>query len=111
MRWVWAGNQCTLQAFGEILSPAVQAHLSLAAGGPVELNAACYIIVKDGVIDQECIPHYDFYASELPRGSAFTLMTPMSSRHPSCVGGLEFWPWIGPDNPHRDSDDAFRWDS
>lgn len=110
MRWLWAGDSHTLDAFAKILSPELQTDLSPVVGGPVDLNAACYIIVRNGVTDQECVPHYDFYSPEFPRTSVFTLMTPMSPGHPVTVGGLEFWPWNGPDKSHKDTDYAFRYD-
>ncbi|CAE8629395.1 unnamed protein product [Polarella glacialis] len=111
MRWLWACDSDTLDVFGKLINPEVQGHFLQAAGGPVEINAACYIIVKDGVTDKECVPHYDFYSPEIPRAAAFSLMTPMAAAHPQCVGGLEFWAWgEGADKAHKDSESAFRSD-
>lgn len=110
MRWLWAVDSHTLDVFGKIITPEVQGHFSHVAGGPAEINAACYIVVRNGVTDSECVPHYDFYSSDIPRSAAFTLMTPLSAGHPQCVGGLECWPWVGPDKAHKDSEMAFQSD-
>lgn len=111
MRWLWAADSHTLDVFDRIVTPEIQTHLLYTAGGIVETNAACYVVVKDGVTDKECVPHYDFYSSGIPRAAAFSLMTPMSAAHPQCVGGLEFWPWAGADKAHKDSETAFRRDT
>ena len=114
MRWLWAVDSHTLDLFGEVITPDFQRHFSHVAGSAVEVNAACYVVVRNGVTDRECVPHYDFFSSSIPRAAAFSLMTPMSAAHPPRgVGGLEFWPWTSTTcaDTHRDSETAFRCDT
>merc|ERR1712054_264637 len=54
MRWLNVGNSKALSAFSRILAPQVRHHLSLAAGGPVDVNTACYIILRGGAMEEEC---------------------------------------------------------
>lgn len=110
MCWLNTGTSYTLDAFSNILAPEVKARLARVAGGPIEINAACYIIVRHGVADKECMPHYDFFSQEIHCGSAFTLMTPMSADHPLCVGGLGSWAWAGLDRALKSSDAAYKRD-
>ncbi|CAK0844378.1 unnamed protein product, partial [Prorocentrum cordatum] len=108
MRWLCAGDSRALDAFERVAAPEVRRRLAAVAGCEVEVNAGCFIIVRDGVAHEECAPHYDFFSQAIPRGTAFTLMTPLSEQHPAHVGGLEFWPWAGPGLPHKSSDEAYR---
>jgi len=110
LRWLCVADSATLDVFVKLFAPEVQQSLSRVAGGQVEVNSACFIMVRDGVSDEECRPHYDFFSPEISRGSAFTLMTPMSADHPECVGGLEYWPWDGSETAHKNSDLSYRWD-
>ncbi|CAE8736577.1 unnamed protein product [Polarella glacialis] len=92
MRWLWACDEFTLNIF-QAAADACTPALEKAAGAPMMLNAACFVVVRGAELgEEEASRHVDWGHARILKGSAFTCLAPLVAL-PSTVGGLHFWPW------------------
>jgi hypothetical protein len=90
MAYVWAESEAALSLF-QPLADAVLAMVQETTPHELMLFAASFIIhAPPGTDEKSAIPHMDWDLA-LPRGSSFSVLTPLSPFNEQ-IGGLEYWP-------------------